>query len=79
MAPGNRSTLSTENTLVGRGGTSLVVQWLRLCALLQGVQVQPLVRELRALMPRGAAKNSSNTQECSGHARATAALPSSRT
>ena len=61
----------------GRGGTSLVVQWPRLCAPMQGVQVQPLVRELRSLMPHGTAKNSSSKQERSGHARATAALPRS--
>ena len=35
----------------GRGGTSLVVQWPRLCAPMQGVQVQPLVRELGSRMP----------------------------
>ena len=34
-------------------GTSLVVQWLRLC-LLQGTQVQSLVRNLRSHMPQAA-------------------------
>ena len=29
-------------------GTSLAIQWLRLCLPLQGAQVQPLVRELRS-------------------------------
>jgi len=33
-------------------GTSLVVQWLRLCFLMQGVQVPSLVGELRPHMPR---------------------------
>ena len=32
-------------------GTSLVVQWLRLCLPPQGVQVQYLVRELNSYMP----------------------------
>ena len=34
-------------------GTSLAVQWLRLCLPMQGVQVQSLVGELRSPMPRG--------------------------
>ena len=33
-------------------GTSLVVQWLRICLPKQGTQVQSLVRELRSHMPR---------------------------
>ena len=33
------------------GGTSLVVQWLRIC--LQGTQVQSLVQELRFHLPVG--------------------------
>ena len=32
-------------------GTSLAVQWLRLCLPIQGVQVQSLVREPRSHMP----------------------------
>ena len=32
-------------------GTSLLVHWLRFCLPLKGVQVQPLVRELRSHMP----------------------------
>ena len=36
-------------------GTSLAVQWLRLCACPAGAQVQPLVRELRSRMPHIAA------------------------
>ena len=35
------------------GGTSLVVQWLRLCLPMQGVQVRTLIRELRSHMPCG--------------------------
>ena len=77
MAPGNRSTLSAENTLV-RGDLPHGPA-RRLCAPLQGVQVPSLVRELRSLMPRRAAKNSSNKQEHSGHARTAAAFPGSRT
>ena len=33
--------------------TSLAVQWLRFCLPMQGVQVQPLVKELRFHMPHG--------------------------
>ena len=33
--------------------TSLVVQWLRLCLLMQGMRVQTLVGELRCHMPQG--------------------------
>ena len=36
-----------------RHGTSPVVLWLRLHLSMQGVQVQFLVRELRAHMPHG--------------------------
>jgi len=31
-------------------GTSLVVQWLRMCLAMQGTQVQSLVGELRSYM-----------------------------
>ena len=34
-------------------GTSLVVQWLRICLPMQGTQVQSQVGELRSHMPRG--------------------------
>ena len=34
-------------------GTSLAVQWLRLCLAMQGVRVQSLVGELRSHMPCG--------------------------
>ena len=34
-------------------GTSLVVQWLRICLPVQRIGVQPPVRELRSHMPRG--------------------------
>ena len=34
-------------------GTSLVVQWLRICLPMQGTQVRSLVGELRSHMPRG--------------------------
>ena len=33
-------------------GTSLVVQWLRICLAVQGTRVRILIRELRSLMPR---------------------------
>ena len=33
-------------------GTSLVVQWLRICLAVQGTQVQSLVGELRYHMPQ---------------------------
>ena len=35
-----------------QSGTSLVLQWLRLCLPVQGVQVQSLVREQRSHVPR---------------------------
>ena len=38
-------------------GTSLLIQWLRLCASTAGVQVPSLVRELRQCMPHSEAKN----------------------
>ena len=44
-------------------GTSLVVQWLRLCFLpLQGAWIQSLVRELRSPMPRQGQKNPRQTK-----------------
>ena len=42
------------------GGTSLMVQWLRLHLPLEGVRVQSLVRELRSPMACGQKTNSSN-------------------
>ena len=38
------------------GGTSLVVQWLRICLPMQGMWVWPLVGELRSHMPHCTAK-----------------------
>ena len=35
------------------GGTSLVVQWLRICLPMQGTQVRSLVQELRFHLPVG--------------------------
>ena len=37
-------------------GTSLVVQWLRVCLPVLGMQVQPLILELRFHMPWSTAK-----------------------
>ena len=37
-------------------GTSLAVQWLELCASMQGAQVQSLVGELRSRMWHSTAK-----------------------
>ena len=37
--------------------TSLVVQWLRLSLLMQGLWVRSLVRELKSIMLQGMAKN----------------------
>ena len=34
-------------------GTSLVVQWLKICLPMRGMKVQSLVRELRSHMPQG--------------------------
>ena len=42
--------------LKGRKGTSLVVQWLRLCTSNVEARVQSLVKELRPNVPCGAAK-----------------------
>ena len=44
-------------------GTCLVVQWLRLHAPVQGVQVQSLVRELRYHMQCGVGKNENKTKQ----------------
>ena len=33
-------------------GTSLVVQWLKICLAMQKTQVRSLIRELRSRMPR---------------------------
>ena len=38
-------------------GTSLMVQWLRICPAVQRVQAQSLVRELRPHMPQGQQAN----------------------
>ena len=47
-------------------GTSLAVQWLGLCLLIQGVRVRSLVRELGFRMPRGQkTKNMKQKQYCS--------------
>ena len=43
------------------GGTSLVVQWLRICLPMQGMWVWPLVGELRSHMPHCTAKKKNNT------------------
>ena len=37
-------------------GTSLVIQWLRLCLPMLRVQVRPLIKELRLHMPHGQKK-----------------------
>ena len=34
-------------------GTSLVLQWLKICLPMQGMRVESLVRELRSHMPWG--------------------------
>ena len=45
------------------GGTSLVVQWLRLHLPMQGVWVQSLVAELRSHMPPGQKKTEHKQQK----------------
>ena len=35
--------------------TCLVIQWLRICLAMYGMQVQPLVQELRSHKPEGKA------------------------
>ena len=52
----NRLITSTEIETVIKNlpkGTTLVVQWLRICLPMQGTWVQSLVRELRSHMPWG--------------------------
>lgn len=44
-------------------GTSLVLQWLRLHLLMQGVQFLPLVGELRSHMPTCGQKNQNIKQK----------------
>ena len=44
-----------ENLKYANFGTSLVVQWLRICLPMQGMLVQSLVWELRSHMPRAGA------------------------
>ena len=44
-------------------GTSLVVQWLGLCPLVQGVWVRSLVRELRSHTAQGQKKNPKHKQQ----------------
>ena len=43
--------LITAGGIVIRLGTSLMVQWLRICLAMQGTWIQNLVRELRSHMP----------------------------
>ena len=50
-----RHCASCEYRMVSKG-TSLVVQWLRLCASTAGAQVRSLVGELRSHMPLCMAK-----------------------
>ena len=48
---------STEDIQMG---TSLAVQWLRLCLPMQGVQVRSLLQKLRSHMPRGQKNKTKN-------------------
>ena len=48
----------------GLMGTSLAVQWLRLCASNAGAEVQSLVGKLRSHMPCGAAKKNKKERNC---------------
>ena len=47
-------------------GTSLVVQWLRICVAMQGRQILFLVRELRSHMPREQLNPSATITEPTG-------------
>ena len=49
VAPFSRHTVSIQVIT----GTSLVVEWLRICLPVQGMQVRSLVGELRSHTPRG--------------------------
>ena len=44
-------------------GTSLVVQWLRICLSMQGVWVRSLVGELGSHMPHGQKKTKQNIKQ----------------
>ena len=48
-------------------GTSLVVQWLRLCASTEGAWVRSVVRELRSHMPPSAAEKKKQPSLDTGH------------
>ena len=48
-------------------GTSLVVQWLRICLATQGMRVQPLIGKLRSQMQLGQLSPSATTTEPSRH------------
>ena len=56
MEPRNEQSLFLRQlilNIINSSGTSLVVQWLRLCLPMQGVQVQSVVEELRSRVPHG--------------------------
>ena len=45
-------------------GTSLMVQWLRICLPRQGMQIHPLVGEPKSHMPQGNYARVLQTREC---------------
>jgi len=51
------------SSLKGNLGTSLAVQWLRLCLPIQGLQVQSLAGELRSHMPHGQKKKKKSQKQ----------------
>ena len=48
-----QETHSMGQVRIGEQRTSLVVQWLRICLAMQGMQIQSLLGELRPHMQRG--------------------------
>jgi len=71
LASGFFTTASPGNSVKGKivmkyknqnkcPGTSLVVQWLRICVPMQEMGVQSLARELRSQLPQG---NQGNAQQ----------------
>ena len=49
----SKLTYSFNKYIEGTSGTSLIVQWLRICLAKEGIGVQSLVKELRFHLPQG--------------------------
>jgi len=53
-----------EPTECDKGGNSLVVQWLRLCLPMYGVQVRSLIGDLRSHIPCSQNQNIKQEEYC---------------